>query len=195
MFKRIILILVIVALVVSGGVLWLRAKKQKASRADTNSLAQKITSVPPTSESAKTIPPLKVQEAPLTEPSAQSPEEMFITQTVKTFTEFYGTYAVSGNGVQWNDVAALTTVAFRATLQGERAAFQKLPTQQVITTALVTKIISRDSNSAVVEATTQRTQTVQGTVPKIFRQKITLALVSQGSTWLIDSAKWHSQTF
>jgi Flp pilus assembly protein TadG len=113
--------------------------------------------------------------------------------TARTFTEMYGSFSNQNAGSNLLEAAAYATSEYAATLRQEAVVKQAQPAsatyQQVITKALVFKMLSRSSTSASMVVTTQQ-RTTNGSVTTTANKDLLLDLQRQRTSWLVSAAVW-----
>lgn len=132
------------------------------------------------------------------EATPQQKSESSVLAAAKSFAEIYGTYSNQSNYANIANVLPLASLRYRQELTSSlntlRAAYKPGANYEGTTTIVVNKTVDAINDVAGTATVTLQTQRKisQGTQSNytIKYQSIRFALVKEGDSWFVDSAKW-----
>lgn len=120
-------------------------------------------------------------------------KESAIKNQAKNFVERFGSYSAAADFSNFEEIKPLATASLAAWLadyKKQLLAKQTLDFLGITTKAISQKIISSDSNNALVMVSTQREEKTHSGSVVSYRDML-VKLVWQNNQWLIDGAYWQ----
>lgn len=184
MSKKLIVIIVAIALVLSALAIWWLTRPKPA------------VTTPGGTEAEVSVPGSEFGQSPI--PTAEPASEQQVAQTslknsALRFVEIYGSYSTDAAYVNLKSLDSVITPNLKQSIEASITA--NTPAQGfygVTTRALSAQVESETSERAVVLVSTQREELFSREgQPQLRYQDIRLVLLNQDNVWLVDSAAWQ----